>query len=376
VETQTQTKPTNNINMQETTAPKKKSKGFVIVLAVLVLGGGAFGITKYIHGLHHEETDNAQIDANVSPVIPRVSGYVKEVRVKDNQFVKKGDTLVILDDRDLAIAVQQAENGLFAAQANLGAAEASTAAAQAGISTAQAQVGTIDAQIEAAKVNLWRASQDYDRYANLIKDHSITQQEFEQASAAKQTAERQLDVLARQKAAAGRQTSVVTSQSGATSKQINVANAGIKQRQTDVENAKLNASYAVITAPEDGVLSKIFVQPGQFVAAGQSLFSVVLNTTPWVVANFKETQLDKMKLGQKVTIHIDAYPGKGIEGKITSFAPATGSKFALLPADNASGNFVKVVQRLPVKIEFDSPNDELIKQLRPGMNVLVDVHLN
>ncbi|WP_089899064.1 HlyD family secretion protein [Chitinophaga arvensicola] len=362
--------------MQETTEPKKKSKGFVIVLAVLVLGGGAFGITKYIHGQHHEETDNAQIDANVSPVIPRVSGYVKEVRVRDNQIVKKGDTLVILDDRDLAIKVQQAENALYAAQANLGAAEATTVAAEAGISTAQAQINTIDAQIAAAKVNLWRASQDYDRYANLIKDHSITQQEFEQASAAKQTAERQLDVLASQKAAASRQTHVVTSQSGATSKQINVANAGIKQRQTDVEDAKLNQSYTVITAPEDGALSKIFVQPGQFVTAGQSLFSVVLSTTPWVVANFKETQLDKMKLGQKVTVHIDAYPEKGLEGKVTSFSPATGSKMALLPADNASGNFVKVVQRLPVKIEFDNPNDELVKQLRPGMNVLVDVHLN
>lgn len=376
METQTQTKPTNNINMQETTAPKKKSKGFVIVLAALVLGGGAFGISKYIHGQHHEETDNAQIDANVSPVIPRVSGYVKEVRVKDNQFVKKGDTLVVLDDRDLAIKVQQAENALYAAQANLGAAEATTAAAQTNIGTAQAQIATIDAQIEAAKVNLWRATQDYQRYANLIKDHSITQQEFEQASAAKQTAERQLDVLARQKAAAARQTNVVTSQSGATSKQINIANAGIKQRQTDVEDAKLNQSYAVITAPEDGVLSKIYVQPGQFVPAGQSLFTVVLNTTPWVVANFKETQLDKMKLGQKVTVHVDAYPGKAIEGKITSFSPATGSKFALLPPDNASGNFVKVVQRLPVKIEFDNPNDEVVKQLRPGMNVLVDVHLN
>ncbi|MBO9728841.1 MAG: HlyD family secretion protein [Chitinophaga sp.] len=362
--------------MQETTAPKKKSKGFVIVLAALVLGGGAFGISKYIHGQHHEETDNAQIDANVSPVIPRVSGYVKEVRVKDNQFVKKGDTLVVLDDRDLAIKVQQAENALYAAQANLGAAEATTAAAQTNIGTAQAQIATIDAQIEAAKVNLWRATQDYQRYANLIKDHSITQQEFEQASAAKQTAERQLDVLARQKAAAARQTNVVTSQSGATSKQINIANAGIKQRQTDVEDAKLNQSYAVITAPEDGVLSKIYVQPGQFVPAGQSLFTVVLNTTPWVVANFKETQLDKMKLGQKVTVHVDAYPGKAIEGKITSFSPATGSKFALLPPDNASGNFVKVVQRLPVKIEFDNPNDEVVKQLRPGMNVLVDVHLN
>ncbi|TWF39749.1 membrane fusion protein (multidrug efflux system) [Chitinophaga polysaccharea] len=376
METQTQTKPTNNINMQETTAPKKRSKGFIIVLAALVIGGGAFGITKYIHALHHEETDNAQIDANVSPVIPRVSGYVKEVRVKDNQLVKKGDTLVILDDRDLALKVQQAENALYTAQANLGAAEATTAAAQANISTAEAQIGTIDAQIAAAKVNLWRASQDFERYSNLIKDHSITQQEFEQASAAKQTAERQLDVLAKQKAAAARQTNVVSSQSGATSKQINIANASIKQRETDVADAKLNLSYTVITAPEDGVLSKIFVQPGQFVTAGQSLFSVVLSTTPWVVANFKETQLDKMKLGQRVTVHIDAYPEKALEAKVTSFSPATGSKFALLPPDNASGNFVKVVQRLPVKIEFDNPNDELVKQLRPGMNVLVDVHLN
>ena len=293
METQTQTKPTNNINMEETTAPKKRSKGFVIVLAALVIGGGAFGITKYIHGQHHEETDNAQIDANVSPVIPRVSGYVKEVRVKDNQYVKKGDTLVILDNRDYALKVQQAENALYAAQANLGAAEATTAAAQAGISSAEANVSTIDAQIEAAKVNLWRATQDFERYNNLIKDHSITQQEYEQALAAKQTAERQLDVLAKQKAAAGRQTHVVTSQSGATSKQINIANAGIKQRETDVADAELNLSYTVITAPENGVLSKIYVQPGQFVAAGQSLFSVVLDNTPWVVANFKETQLEK-----------------------------------------------------------------------------------
>ncbi len=362
--------------MQETSAPKKRSKGFVIVLAVLVLGGGAFGISKYIHGQHHEETDNAQIDADVSPVIPRVSGYVLEVRAKDNMHVKKGDTLVILDGRDLALKVQAAENALQTAQANLGAAQATTQAAEAGISSAQANIGTIDAQIEAAKVNLWRANQDYERYNNLIKDHSITQQQYEQALAAKQTAERQLDVLQRQKTVAARQTSVVSSQSSATSKQINLANAGIKQRETDVEDAKLNLSYTVITAPESGVLSKIYVQPGQYITAGQSLFSVVLDNTPWVVANFKETQLDKMKLGQKVTVHVDAYPGKPLEAKVTSFSPATGAKFALLPPDNASGNFVKVVQRLPVKIEFTDPNNELVKQLRPGMNVLVDVHLN
>ncbi|WP_317048439.1 HlyD family secretion protein [Chitinophaga flava] len=373
---ETQTKATNNITMQENSAPKKRSKGFVIVLAALVLGGGAFGISKYIHSLHHEETDNAQIDANVSPVIPRVSGFVKEVRVKDNQHVKKGDTLVVLDDRDQAMKVQQAENALGTAKANLGAAEATTSAAEAGISTAQANVGTIDAQIEAAKVNIWRANQDYERYNNLIKDHSITQQQYEQALAAKQTAERQLDVLVKQKAAANRQTSVVSSQSSATSKQISLANASIKQRETDVDDAKLVQSYTVITAPEDGVVSKIFVQPGQYISAGQSLFSVVMDTAPWVVANFKETQLDKMKLGQKVTVHVDAFPGTPLEAKLTSFSPATGAKFALLPPDNASGNFVKVVQRLPVKIEFDDPNNELIKRLRPGMNVLVDVHLN
>ncbi|WP_338076714.1 HlyD family secretion protein [Chitinophaga solisilvae] len=373
---ETQTKATNNITMQENSAPKKRSKGFIIVLGALVIGGGAFGITKYIHAQHHEETDNAQIDANVSPVIPRVSGFVKEVRVKDNQLVKKGDTLVILDDRDLAIKVQQAQNALMTAQANLGAAEATTSAAEAGISTAQANIGTIDAQIEAAKVNIWRANQDYERYNNLIKDHSITQQQYEQALAAKQTAERQLDVLVKQKAAASRQTSVVTSQSSATSKQINLAQAGIKQRETDVDDAKLNQSYAVITAPENGVVSKIYVQPGQYVAAGQSLFSVVMDNTPWVVANFKETQLEKMKLGQAVTVHVDAYPGTPLEAKVTSFSPATGAKFALLPPDNASGNFVKVVQRLPVKIEFNDPGNALVKQLRPGMNVLVDVHLN
>ncbi|WP_370459434.1 HlyD family secretion protein [Chitinophaga sp. Cy-1792] len=376
---ETQTKAsnhTNNTTMQETTAPKKRSKGFVIVLAALVIGGGSFGVTKYIHGQHHEETDNAQIDANVSPVIPRVSGYVKQVLVKDNQHVKKGDTLVILDDRDLAIKVQSAEAAMVTAEANRNAAAASTAAAEAGISTAQAQVSTYDAQIEAAKVNLWRANQDYERYNNLIQDHSITQQQYEQALAAKQTAERQLDVLQKQKAAASRQTNVVSSQSAATGKQISLADAAIKQRETDIADAKLIQSYAVIIAQEDGVLSKIYVQPGQFVNAGQSLFSIVLDNTPWVVANFKETQLEKMKLGQVVAVKVDAFGGKELMGKITSFAPATGAKFALLPPDNASGNFVKVVQRLPVKIEFDNPNDELVKQLRPGMNVLVDVHLN
>ena len=362
--------------METTETKRKRNPVFIVILAVLIIGGAWFGISKYEHSLHHEDTDDAQIGADISPVIPRVAGYVKDVRVNDNQHVKKGDTLLILDNRDYEIKVEQAEAALEIAQTNLNTAKATTTAARANISTSQASVGTVDAQIEAAKVNLWRASQDYDRYANLIKDHSITLQQYEQALAAKQTAEKQLSILQEQKKQAQQQTNAVSVQSNATASQINVASATIHQRQVDVDAAKLNLSYTVITAPEDGLVSKVNVQPGQFVQAGQPLFSVVHSDNVWVIANFKETQLDKMKEGQKVIIKADAYHGHKFEAMLSSFSPATGSTFALLPPDNASGNFVKVVQRLPVRIDFTNKSDTLVKKLRPGMNVTVDVHLD
>jgi len=354
---------------------KKRSKTFIIVLALLLIGGGWFGITKYIHGKHHEETDDAQVESNLSPVIPRIAGYVKTVRVRDNQPVRKGDTLMILDDRDLKIKIEQAEAALATAESNLSAVRANTAAANASIGTSQAGVTTANAQIEAAKVNVWRTTQDYNRYANLIKDHSITQQQYEQALAAKQIAERQLQVLIGQRNQASQQTSVVTSQSNASSQQIGVAASLIKQKQVDLDDAKLNYSYSVITAPADGLVSKVSVQPGQYLQAGQPVFSIVLSDDKWVVANFKETQFNKMRIGQKVLVHADAFPKHEFEGILSSFSPATGSQFALLPPDNSSGNFVKVVQRLPVKIDFNK-NDSLINQLRAGMNVSVDVHVD
>jgi membrane fusion protein (multidrug efflux system) len=356
-------------------APKKKSKGFVIALIVLVAVGGTFGISKYIHALHHQETDDAQIEANISPVIPRISGYVTDVRVKDNQDVKKGDTLVVLDNRNEVIQVAQAQAALTAAQNNLNVVQATTGTSKANVASAEANIAIADAQIDAAKVTLNRATQDYNRYVNLIKDHSITQQQYDQAEAAMQSAQRQVEVLTAQKNAAIRQTSAAASQSNATSQQAGVANATIQQRQADLDNAKLNLSYTVITAAESGHVSKVNVQPGQYLQSGQSLFSIVMDTNPWVIANFKETQIEKMRTGQKVTVHVDAYPGHDFEAKLTSFSPATGARFALLPPDNASGNFVKVVQRLPVKIEF-SENDPLVKELRPGMNVDIDVHID
>ena len=354
----------------------KRSKIFIIILIAMVVLGGWFGISKYTYAQHHEETDDAQVQADISPIIPRVSGYVKEIRVKDNQLVHKGDTLILLDDRDLKLKVDQAEAALSTAQSNVSAARANTNAVRSGIATSRAGVSTVDAQIEAAKINVWRTTQDYNRYANLITDHSITQQQFEQAQAAKETAEKQLQILQQQKNQASTQTGVVTSQSNATAQSIGVAEATVKQREVDLEDAKLNLSYAVIIAPEDGKVSKVNVQEGQFLQAGQSTFSVVHNTSIWVVANFKETQYKKMQVGQKVVVHADAFPKHDFDAILSSFSPATGAEFALLPPDNASGNFVKVVQRLPVKITFVNNGDTLLNRLKAGMNVDVDVHLN
>ena len=359
-----------------TEEPKKRSKGFVIVLILLVVGGGIFGFTKYRYALHHEGTDDAQITANISPVIPRISGYVTEVRVSDNQQVHEGDTLIVMDNRDLKIKLEQAEAALATSESNRSAARAASTASSANIGTSRAAVATIDAQIDQAKINVRRTTQDYNRYANLIKDHSITQQQFEQAQAAKETADKQLIIMQQQRAQAASQINVTSSQSGATAKQINVAASVINQRQADVDDAKLNLSYAVVIAPADGLVSKVNVQPGQYLNAGQSLFSIVLKQNLWIVANYKETQLAKMKVGQTAKVEVDALSGHEFNAKITSISAATGASYALLPPDNASGNFVKVVQRVPVKLEFSNPNDSLLKQLRAGLNVNVEVNLD
>jgi membrane fusion protein, multidrug efflux system len=355
--------------------PKKRSKVFLIILILLVVGGTWFGISKWHHAQLHAETDDAQIEANISPIIPRVSGFVTQVRVSDNQIVKKGDTLLILDDRDYRIKLDQALAALATSRSNLSSVKAASNAAYSNISTSEAAVSAADAQIEAAKVNVWRTTQDFKRYENLVQDHSVTQQQYEVAKAAKETAERQLQVLEAQRKQASQQTNAVSTQSRASSSQIGVANATIQQRQVDVDDAKLNLSYTVIIAPADGLVSKVNVQVGQFLTAGQSTFSIVLDQSLWVVANYKETQFDKIQIGQKAMIDADAIPGHSFEATVTSFSPATGARFALLPPDNASGNFVKVVQRLPIKIEFANPQDSLLKRLKAGMNVNVDIHI-
>lgn len=355
---------------------KKTNKKFIIILSALVLIGGTYGIYKYIHSLSHEHTDDAQIEKKMNPIIPRVPGYISKVYVKDNDFVKKGDTLFTIDQRDYELKIDEASAALLGAESQFEAAKADIGSANASISVSDANMKSASGSIESAKIRLRQITSDYNRYNNLYKTHTITKQQYEQALAAKDEAESQVRVLEQQQRASSYQKSVIESKSKASDKQTEVAAANIKRAQSLLDVAKLNLTYTVVTAAIDGQVSKVDIQPGQLVQAGQSLFYIINNNEAWVVANFKETQLDKMIIGQKVGLKVDAYPDYEFKGIVTSFSPATGSRFSLLPPDNATGNFVKTIQRLPVKISLDTTNDpEKVKLLRPGMNVDVDVHL-
>jgi len=372
------------------TATKKPlNKKFIVALGAIVLFGGGYGIYKYVHSLAHESTDDAQIETKITPIVSKIPGYIKTIYIQDNQIVKKGDTLIRLDDTEYAIQVEQAKANYQAALSQLQVAEAgehtsqsTVLSSQAGASTAQANVATAQANIDAAKTQLWRASNDYDRYNRLYQSQSITKQQYEQALAAKETAEKQVVVLQeqlkaveKQAQAVAQQVNISKSQAVASTSQIDAAKAVVDQAKANLDHALLYLSYTVITAKEDGQVSKINLQAGQLIQPGQGLFNTVQKGAIWVVANFKETQMQYMREGQPVSIQVDAFPKHKFEGVINSMSPATGAKFALLPPDNASGNFVKTVQRIPVKITFTNPEDEMLVYVKPGMNVDIDVNI-
>jgi membrane fusion protein (multidrug efflux system) len=347
--------------MEQNNTPKKGRKKliFPIILALVLVGALLFSAKEYFYLQSHEETDNAQIDADISPVVTRVGGYVKEIRFQDNQFVKEGDTLVVLDDRDYQLRLQQAQAALGATRQTVDVSQTQVSEAQTGIATAQANV-------EAAKVRVWKANEDFNRYQNLYNDHAITKAQFDDAKAEKEAAEAALNV-------AQTQIPVQAHRVNTNKSQVGAAASNLASRQADIDFAKLQLSYTVITAPASGVVSKRNIQLGQLVQAGQTLFAVVNERGIYVTANFKETQLEKLKVGEKVDIVPDAYSDKTIQGTVESFSGATGAKFSLLPPDNATGNFVKVVQRVPVKITLQSDSNTLAV-LRPGMSVKVVVH--
>jgi membrane fusion protein (multidrug efflux system) len=346
------------VTEQEQPTTKKPNRVMPIILGLVLIVGIVFGIKEYIYYSKHEDTDDAQIDGDISPVVARVGGYVDSLYFEENQQVTKGQLLVKLDDRDLKVKLEQAQSAQKGASAGVGV-------SQSQITSTAANSATAKANAETARVRLDQANRDYARYANLVKDGSVTQQQFEQAQVARDAARASYQ-------AAQDQYKAAVDQIGTTRSQLNVTNTGVTQRQADVDYAKLQLSYANITSPATGIVSKKNIQIGQLVQAGQTLFSVVNSNSLYVTANFKETQLANLRTDEKVDLEIDAFPGQVIEGRVYNFSPATGAKFSLLPPDNATGNYVKVVQRIPVKIKIIAGKDVMDK-LRPGMSVNVSV---
>lgn len=339
---------------------KKPNRVIPIILGIIIIAGLIFGVKEYIYSTKHEDTDDAQIDADISPVVARVGGYVDSIFFEDNQHVDKGQVLVKIDDRDYRVKLEQAQAAQQGAGASIGVGESQIYSTAANAASAKAQVTSAAARLE-------KMQKDYARYANLVKDGSITQQQFDQSKSDLQVARANYQAAVDQYKAAQQQV-------GTTRKQLKVTNTGVNQRQADVDFAKLQLSYTTIKAPASGITSKKSVQLGQLVQAGQTLFSVVNDNSLYVTANFKETQLEHLRNGQKVKIEVDAFPDLDIEGSVYNFSPATGARFSLLPPDNATGNFVKVVQRVPVKIKING-NKETLDKLRAGMSVNVSVSI-
>jgi membrane fusion protein (multidrug efflux system) len=376
----------------------------LIPLALVVIAGAAL-LWLYLAG--YESTDDAQVDVHMYPVSARISGYVIKVNVNDNQYVERGTVLVEIDPKDYEIAVARARADLANAEAtakslniNVPIASVNTSSqlrfaasdvenARAGIVAAEKQLAAAHAQVEQAEANDVRAQDDLQRYKQLVAKQNVSEQTYDQAlasaragtasvaaakaneAAAQQTVQQAIDRLD-QAQANHRAAQTGPQQVASTNARALAALADVQQRRAALEQAELNLQYTKIVAPVSGEVNKTVVV-GLNVQAGQQLLTVVPLDEVWITANFKETQLKLMKVGQEANLHVDA-TGTTLRGHVDSIAGATGPLFSLLPPENATGNYVKIVQRLPVKIVLD-PGENLDHRLRPGMNVIPKVYL-
>ncbi|HEX4600560.1 MAG TPA: HlyD family secretion protein [Gemmatimonadales bacterium] len=315
----------------EGAAPGGRRRIAFVIMGVVLVTLVGFGVRRWIFSLSHVSTDDAQVDGHIVPILPKVGGFVTEVRVDENQRVKLGDTLVVLDDRDYRVRLAQADADL--------------AVALAGVSN-RARVGQAEAQVEQAQANALKARADLDRLRPLAEQDIVSKQQLDGAEAAARAADAAL---------AASQASLIA------------ADARVGAARAARDQAALNLSYTRLTAPASGVVSKKTVELGQLVQAGQPLMSVVPLEDVWITANLKETQIEDVKPGEPVDFTVDAYSGLHVRGHVESLAPATGARFSLLPPDNATGNFTKVVQRVPVRIRPDKVDPA--HPLRPGMSV-------
>jgi membrane fusion protein, multidrug efflux system len=353
------------------------------VVAVLVV------FFWWLHARRFEDTDDAQIDGNIAVISPRVPGTVTAVHVVDNQAVKEGELLVELDPTDLEVALVQARANVAQAQAAYEAESPGVAITQtsnrASVDTAQDAVDNARAELTAAQRDLDQAEAQnrwaqlqLERGKQLLASKTISQADFDQRTSAADVA--QAGVAAARQRVEQKRSQVATAQTRlaetrqnaprqlvAREANLQVRKANLELAQAQLRQAQLNLSYARIVAPGPGIIGRKSVNPGEHVQVGQQLMAMTVTSDLWVTANFRETQVEGMRVGQPATIHVDAID-RDYAGKVVSFAGATGSRYSLLPPENASGNYVKVVQRIPVRIHFD-PNQPDMDRLRPGMSV-------
>jgi len=334
--------------------PVYKRPVFIIIVSVVLLAVLVIGLLYWLHARHFVSTDDAYIDGHATQMASQVPGQVSILHVDDNQFVRKGDLLVELDATPYRVALEQARAQLDSARGRLVQAEAQTNAAEAGVAEASAQ-------IEAAQVALDNATRDLERYRG-VDPRARSQQQLDNATAAQRNAQAQLLQAKAKKTSAEANVNTAAAAVKAAEGEVHTAEASVKR-------AEVNLGYCRIRAPNDGRVTQRTVEPGNYLQPGQTMFMLV-DPDVWVTANFKETQLTLMRPGQPVTIKIDAFPDETFHGHVDSIQAGSGSRFGVLPAENATGNFVKIVQRVPVKIIFEhsaNTNDAML--LSPGMSV-------
>ena len=355
--------------METTTNTRKQESGKVFTMKKAV---GIIGIFLAIWGLYviislfvdyksSETTDDAQVEQYLSPVNIRVPGYIKKIYFTEHQHVRKGDTLLVLEDDEYRIRLKEAEAALMDARSGRKVV-ANT------LNTVSNSASVYDASIAEAQYRMEQLEKDYRRYSSLLKKNATTPIVVEQYQTQLEMARARVAALKQQREAAHSSVTEVDQ------RQEN-AEAAVKRAEAAVDLASLNLSYTVVTAPCNGCLGRRSIEEGQLVNAGQTLTTIIPDTRKWVVANYKETQISSLAVGQEVEVTVDAFAGKTFKGRITAISSATGSKYSMVPTDNSAGNFVKIQQRVPVRIELTDISDEDNARLAAGMMCVVKANL-
>jgi membrane fusion protein (multidrug efflux system) len=330
-----------------------------VIIACFLVGGIIYVCTRFLHLGDVEYTDNAQVRRHITPVNTRVPGFIKELRFEEFQTVHKGDTLAIIEDAEFRLHLAQAE-------ADLANAQAGREATSAGIATTQNNLSVSDAGIAEAKAQLDNARRENERFTRLLAEGAVTQQQYDRVKTAYESAKARYDQVSRAK----NTTSLVKTEQ---THRLSQTEAGLQLAEAAVELARLNLSYTVIIATCDGVTGRKEVHEGQLVQPGQTIVNIVDDSEVWVVANYRETQLPNIAVGAEVEIEADALPGVSFRGTVETISDATGAQYSLIPQDNATGNFVKVEQRVPVRISLEGNDAEDLAKLRAGLNVTCEV---